>query len=130
MFSGHTHLFLINCAKPFFRLNQRVKVFFVPFVSFYWQTFLTFFCLILFNLLIQILTLANYSFKPSQYTYGCNNWHKLWKSTKLGIFLILQDLLNLCAYGYLIRIFLWNIFFMDIFRENKAHRVWRVLAYV
>ena len=38
------------------------------------------------QLSIQILTLEIHSFKPLRYTCECNNWYKLWKSTKLEIF--------------------------------------------
>ena len=37
----------------------------------------------------QILTLEIHNFKPWRYISECNNQYKLWKSIKLGMFLIL-----------------------------------------
>ena len=41
------------------------------------------------QLSIQILTLEIHGVKPLLYTGEVNNWYKLLKSTKTGIFLIL-----------------------------------------
>ena len=51
--------------------------------------FLATFHLIRLYLSIQILVLEINSFKPLRYTCECNNSYELWKSIKLGIFLIL-----------------------------------------
>ena len=68
------------------------EAFFVSFVRFYQQTFLGTFYMILLHLSIRTLTLEIHTFELLRYTFECNNWYKLQKSTKLGIFLILQDL--------------------------------------
>ena len=54
--------------------------------------FLAIFKLTCLHFSIQILALEVHSFKPLRYTCESNNWYKLWKPIKLGIFLILQDL--------------------------------------
>ena len=64
--------------------------FFVSFFSsFYQQIFFATFYLILLYLSIQILTLE---VLVLNHCSECKNWYILWKPTKLGIFLILQDL--------------------------------------
>ena len=89
LFSSHTDI-LILCQMLFW-LYQRMMLFFVLFVSFYQQAFLAAFYLIALHFIYQKknLILEIHSVKPLQYTNECNNWYKLWKSTKLGIFLIL-----------------------------------------
>ena len=47
------------------------------------------------NLMLQI-----YRFKELRYTWECNNWYKLWKLTKLAIFLILQDIKLTCIWTF------------------------------
>ena len=59
----HVSIFSISC-QAFFLLNQHVKLFFVSSVSFYQQTFLKSFYLILLHLSIQILTLEIHDFTP------------------------------------------------------------------
>ena len=74
--------------KAFYWLNQRPKIF-CAIRNFLPANILETFSLILLHLLIQVLTLEIRRFKPLQYTCKCKNWFKVWKSTKLGIFLIL-----------------------------------------
>ena len=57
----HVSIFSIS-RQAFFLLNQHVKLFFVSSVSFYQQTFLKSFYLILLHLSIQILTLEIHDF--------------------------------------------------------------------
>ena len=87
----------------FFGLNQCVNLFFfwlicnfLP-VNIFGNFFFDSPSFILFNcemwepltsqshLLIQISMLEIHRFKSLWYTCECNNWYKLWKSTKLGI---------------------------------------------
>ena len=62
-----------------------------------------------------------HSFKLLQYTCKCNNWYKLWKSTKLRIFLILWDLKStrIWTFYYGKKVPAW-IFL----RQRKTHRAW------
>ena len=66
------HLFLTHCDRPFF-IKSVDEAFFVSFISFYHQTFLATFYLILLHLSIHILMLEILSFEPNQYTGECNN---------------------------------------------------------
>ena len=90
--------------------------FFVSFVNCYQQTLLATFNLIprhlsfncamwgpLINqsqLSIHILTLQSRSFKPLLYICQCNNWYKIWKSTKQGILLFYYDLKCTCLWTF------------------------------
>ena len=99
MILPRTHLLLTHPVRPF--LIKSAREAFLPSVSFYQQKFLATFYLILLHLSMQILTLEIYSFKPLRYTCEYHNCYKLWKSTKLGIFLIFKSL-NLRAHGHFI----------------------------
>ena len=86
-----SELYFLHTATRLFWLNQRVKPFLHLSQVFTFKTFLATFYLILRHSSIQTLTLQIHSFKPFRYTCESNNWYNLWKSTKVGVFLILQD---------------------------------------
>ena len=54
-----------------------VEAFFVSVVNFHQQIFLATSYLSPFHLSIQILASKIYSFKPSRYTFECNNLYKM-----------------------------------------------------
>ena len=106
VFSGRAHIYFKHTASGlFFLLNQCVRVFCVICKIWPGNTFGNFlfaspsfisFNFVMWELLInqsqlsiQISSLEVHSFKSSWYTWECNNWHKLWKSTKLEILLSL-----------------------------------------
>ena len=105
---------LLHAVPDLFWLISAWSVFGL-FLGFYQQTFLATFCFILLHLWMQILMFEIRSFKPLRYTCWCDNWYKPWKSTKLGIFLILLDLkfTRIWTFNYLKKapswIFTWQI---------------------
>ena len=112
-------IFFSGRAREVF-LNQCVKLFFFFFERFHRRKFWVTFYFILFHLSIQVLTLEIYIVKPLWYTCEYNNWYKLWKSRKLGIFLLLLDIKFTRA---------WRLFLQKRARRNIFRSIMSLCAF-